>query len=429
MAKNKKKRFKKFLCVVCSVIAVTAVVTAIANTAVVDTLMKKGSSYKEVEIENQLEPQKDENGNWVFVTDGEFKVLQLTDIHLGGGWMSSSRDKMSLNAVATMITREKPDLVIATGDIAYPVPFQSGTFNNKSGAKAFANLMETLGVYWTVIFGNHDTEAYSYYNREKISDFYENSGFKYCLFQSGSEDVDGFGNYTIEVKNSQGLITQSFILLDSHSYINRDYFGAMNKYDNIHENQVEWYKNEVERMSGENAARLKELYPNGKCSDENLYTPVKSLAFFHIPLNETKEAWEKFEKNGFKDTEEFEYIEGIIGESGRRFYCGSGDDNLFEAILEMDSTKAIFNGHDHYNNTTFNYKGITFCYGNSIDYLAYIGISKVGSQRGCTLITCKPDTDFKIEKFNYYSDRYDLTGFDRETVEMQFEDVTYQIDA
>ena len=32
-----------------------------------------------------------------------------------------------------------------------------------------------------------------------------------------------------------------------------------------------------------------------------------------------------------------------------------------------------------------------------------------------------------IDKYNYYSDRYNLRGFDREDVEMQFEDVTYQV--
>ena len=53
---------------------------------------------------------------------------------------------------------EKPDLVVATGDIAFPVPYMAGTFNNYSGAKAFENLMESLGVYWTVTFGNHDAE-------------------------------------------------------------------------------------------------------------------------------------------------------------------------------------------------------------------------------------------------------------------------------
>ena len=34
---------------------------------------------------------------------------------------------------------------------------------------------------------------------------------------------------------------------------------------------------------------------------------------------------------------------------------------------------------------------------------------------------------FTIDKYNYYSDRYDLDGFIREKVTMQYEDVTYQV--
>ena len=428
MAKNKKGKLKKVLAAFVITVALIVVVTTVVNASVVKGLLKKGSSYAKAEIENQLIPEKDEKGNWVFVTDGNFKVLHLTDVHLGGGWMSSGRDKMSLNAVATMVTREKPDLVIATGDIAFPVPFQAGTFNNKSGAKAFANLMETLGVYWTISFGNHDTEAYSYFDREAISKFYSDEDLKYCLFQSGPDDVDGYGNQVIEVKNSRGIITQAFIVMDSHSYINSDFFGAMQKYDNIHENQVEWYRAEIERMNNENTAALNGVFGDGPCEEKELYSTVKTLAFFHIPLNETAEGWNEFAENGFKDTENFKYNEGIIGETGRRIFCGEGEDDLFETMLELNSTKAVFNGHDHYNNTTFSYKNIIFSYGYSVDYLAYFGISEVGSQRGCTLITCKPDATFDIEKFNYYSDRYDIDGFTREEVSMQFEDVEYQVE-
>ena len=43
------------------------------------------------------------------------------------------------------------------------------------------------------------------------------------------------------------------------------------------------------------------------------------------------------------------------------------------------------------------------------------------------MITCKPDGTFSIDKYNYYSDRYDIDGFTREEVTMQFEDVTYQV--
>ena len=427
MAKTKSKKAKKVILSIVAVIIVIVVVIAGANILSLNNLVKKGNAYNTVEIEKQLVPQKDENGYWYFTTDREFKVMQITDIHIGGGFLSKETDEKTLNAVATMITNEKPDLVVATGDIAFPVPYMAGTFNNYSGAKAFANLMESLGVYWTVTFGNHDAEAYSYFDREAVAEIYSNEDFKHCLFQAGPEDVDGYGNHVIEVKNSQGIITQAMVLIDSQAYINDSIIESIKgTYDNIHPNQVEWYETEIKRMNAENSKTIKGIQGDANGGLFEQYGTVKTLAFFHIPLVEMADAWSEFEKNKFKDTENFKYFEGIIAEGGRRVYCGYGEDDLFEKMLELGSTKAMFNGHDHINNTTFEYKGIIFSYGYSIDYFAYSGIDKLGSQRGCTMITCKPDATFTIDKYNYYSDRYKLEGFSREDVTMQYEDVTYQ---
>ena len=79
---------------------------------------------------------------------------------------------------------------------------------------------------------------------------------------------------------------------------------------------------------------------------------------------------------------------------------------------------------EHQPNFMIDYKGITMSYGMSVDYLAYPGIYQKGTQRGCTMITCKPDSTFSIDKYNFYSERYDLEGFEREDVTMQFENVT-----
>jgi hypothetical protein len=344
--------------------------------------------------------------------------------------MSGRTDKLSLNAIAAMVTAEKPDLVIATGDIAFPVPYTAGTFNNQTGAFAFANLMESLGVYWSVTFGNHDSESYSYFDREAVADFYSNEDFKYCLFQAGPEDVDGYGNHIIEVKNSNGIITQAMVLIDSQAYVNNSIIESIKgNYDNIHANQVEWYETEINRMNAENSKTIKAIQGDKNGGLFKDFGTVKTQAFFHIPLVEMGDAWNEFVENDFNDTENFKYFDGIIAEGGRRIYCGLGEDDLFEKMLELGSTKGIYNGHDHVNNTTFEYKGVTFSYGYSIDYFAYSGIDKLGSQRGCTMITCKPDTTFTIDKYNYYSDRYNLDGFTREEVTMQYEDVTYQTEA
>ncbi|MBO5065406.1 MAG: metallophosphoesterase [Clostridia bacterium] len=428
MAKEKSRKAKKGLLIFISVVIILATVITGLNLLAVQNLLKKGASYNTLEIENRVTPQKDENGNRYFTTDREFKIMHLTDIHIGGGFMSKTVDEKALNAVAAMVTKEKPDLVIATGDIAFPVPYTAGTFNNYSGAKAFGNLMESLGVYWDVTFGNHDAECYSYFDREAVAKIYSGEEFEHCLFQPGPEDVDGYGNHVIEIKNSKGIITQAIILIDSQAYVENTLIDSIKgNYDNIHPNQVEWYEAEIKRMNAENSKAIKAIQGddvNGGLFKQ--YGTVKSLAFFHIPLVEMNDGWTEFQKNDFKDTKDFKYIDGIIGEGGKRVYCGLGEDDLFEKMLELGSTKAMFNGHDHLNSTTFEYKGIQFSYGYSIDYFAYSGIDKLGSQRGCTMITCKPDTAFTIDKYNYYSDRYNLEGFTREEVTMQLEDVTYQ---
>ena len=411
MAKRKSKKAKKFLIVVISAIILMAVLVAGLNYMAVQKLLNQGNSYNKIEIENQLVPEKDENGNWTFTTDEDFKVLHLTDIHIGGGFLSLKKDAMALNAVAAMIKAEQPDLVVVTGDISFPVPYSAGTLNNLESAKVFAALMEQLGVYWTVAFGNHDSEAYSYYDRPAISEFYSSEEFKYCLYTPGPDDVDGYGNQIINVKNSDGIITQSLYVFDSHSYTDGDFLGIFWKYDNIHENQVQWYKDNVIAYNAQNNALLKEM---GK--EEN--SDIKSAAFFHIPLTEQRDAWYEYRDAGYQDTENVKLIYGLAGESGNVVFCGMHEDNLFETMQELGSTKAIFCGHDHDNNFSIDYKGIRFTYGMSIDYLAYPGIYKRGSQRGCTVINFSPDGSFDCTQENYYQDKYQSV-YDKEVVVMQ----------
>lgn len=409
--KKKGKKALKVIGIILAVVVILAGVAAVANVVGNKGNMEKISGFEAVSIENQLVPEKDEKGNWTFTTDEDFKVLQLTDVHIGGGFLSLKKDAMALNAVAAMIKAEEPDLVVVTGDISFPVPYSAGTLNNLESAKLFAALMEQLGVYWTVSLGNHDSEAYSYYDRPAMSAFYSSEDFKYCLYTAGPDDVDGYGNQIINVKNTDGIITQSLYIFDSHSYTDGDFLGIFWKYDNIHENQVQWYKENVIAYNEQNNALLKEM---GKEESSD----IKSAAFFHIPLTEQRDAWYEYRDAGYQDTENVKLIYGLAGESGNVVFCGMHEDNLFETMEELGSTKAIFCGHDHDNNFSIDYKGIRFTYGMSIDYLAYPGIYKRGSQRGCTVISFSPDGSFDCSQENYYQDKYQSV-YDKEDVVMQ----------
>ncbi len=362
-----------------SLIALFIGIVAIVGVVGTNNNIKKIQSFAKVGAE--LTPVKDaETGNWTFTTDREFKVLQLTDIHIGAGAFSLKKDAKAIDAVYTLIARTKPDLVIATGDIAYPVPFQAGTFNNIREAEVFATLMEQCGVYWAISFGNHDTEAYSMYDRAQISKFYSQEKWKYCLYEEGDKDITGYGNYVINVKNTSNIITHAMFILDSHSYTDGDYLGIAWKYDNIKDNQINWYKEQVKVLD-----TINEANGGGK---------IKSTMYFHIPLKEYLTALNLYLEHG--NTEEVQLLHGDAKETGKVVYAGIGEDNLFETILELDSTLAIFCGHDHLNNFAINYKGVILNYGLSIDYLAYPGIEEKTEQRGGKLINIATDGSIEI---------------------------------
>lgn len=398
---RKGKKGKIILKVIIAVVAV--VVLFIGVTAVITYIGNKANMQKAQSFENagtrQLDVDEYEDGFVNIYCDDELKVMQLTDIHIGGGWISLKKDSMAINAVAAMITQEKPDLVIATGDVVYPMVFQAGTINNFNGIKIFASLMESLGVYWTMTFGNHDVEVHSVHSYEDILELLASEDYPHCLLSTASGNVDGYSNHVINVVNGDNAITRSLILLDSHAYV-AGYIPGINwAYDNVHENQIEWYRQVVEDLNSTGDSR------------------VPTSVFLHIPLTEYRDAWNEYVDNGHSDTENVEFIYGVAGETGEKVYCGSAEDDLFEAMLELGSTDTVFCGHDHYNRFSVEYKGIRLTYGLSVDYLAYFGIYKQGSQRGCTMITYSPDGTVEYSPENYYQQKY-VSVYEKESVEM-----------
>lgn len=397
----------KFLSWVMSIITSGALLFAPATESIVKENFEKAVSFEQVQYENQLVPQKDSDGYWTFTTDREFKVVQLTDVHIGGGSMSKKSDARAMNAVAALLTAEKPDLVVLTGDMVYPVPFQAGTFNNSISTKMIISLLETLGVYYTVTFGNHDSEFYATHTREQISDMWSDPSLKYSLYQEGPEDVYGYGNHVIKVKNSKGIVRDAFFMFDSNEYTDGDILGIMWKYDNIHEDQIAWYKENVIAIDNAN----KVIDPS--C---DMFT---SLAFFHIPLEEYSIAWDEYKANGHQNTTDVQVQDGFYHEDGEKSYSGIYSENLFETMLELGSTKGVFCGHDHVNNAIVKYKGINLVYGMSIDYLAYSNLFSEGAQRGCTVIDLDRKGGVEISLENYYQDKY-VTQYEKEEPVMQW---------
>ncbi len=105
-----------------------------------------------------------------------FRILQLTDIHLGGGVLSYDKDRKALRAVYQLIDRTRPDLVIVTGDLVFPVGYASFSFNNTAPVQQFAAFMRNLGIPWAFTYGNHDTERYAATSESGLNELVQKTG-------------------------------------------------------------------------------------------------------------------------------------------------------------------------------------------------------------------------------------------------------------
>lgn len=317
-----------------------------------------------------MEILKKNNVTTIIKDEGRpFKILQLTDIHLGAGWVSSKKDKLALQAVKKLIDASNPDFIVITGDMFYPIWPLTGSANNLRGAKMLGNVLKEAGKPWCFVFGNHDTEMTSRANKDGIADYYMQ--YENCLFEKGEESLTGCGNYCIRLETSDGKPCQLLMMIDSNQYTKKSFFSG---FDVIHEDQIEWYKKTVKEQSGDG-----ELLP--------------SLAFYHIPPKEFKEGWEKC----FRGDKDVIYHHGFVLEKDNYFgYPKETEGKFFSEMVEFGSCKGMFMGHDHLNTLSITYQGIRLTYGMSIDYLAYVPTAHWKTQRGGTIIEINDDGSFEV---------------------------------
>jgi len=244
--------------------------------------------------------------------NGDFCILQLSDLHILNG--VNVPDTKTFNLAQRLIEKTNPDLIVLTGDIVF-------TWNNKRTLKKviefFDGVCKTRNIYWSMVFGNHDEMGY--FDEKVLSELLDAS--KYCLFEIGPTNLnDGkygncLGNYAINIKRADGQIGCSLVMLDSNG---RGVNATEGTYAPISYSTIDWYEWFVNGMTAHN---------NGNV--------LPSLAFFHIPLIQSKELMKNtsFGENGY-----FEKISSSELDTG-----------LFEKIKMLKSTVATFSGHDHQN--------------------------------------------------------------------------------
>ena len=318
----------------------------------------------------------DETGVYTITSEQEeFKILHLTDIHLGGSLFSYRQDHKALAACYKLMENTHPDLVIVTGDLCFPLGIMSMSFNNSAPVYQFAAFMRNVGIPWAFTYGNHDTESLASLNKEELNNVFMSLSYKTSgtlLYPYTQPDITGRNNQLIELRNANGSLNTGLFLIDSNAYTGE----GINVYDFIHDDQVGWYAGEVERMHAEAGH------------------DVPSMIFFHIPLQQYRTAYELYEAGSSEVT-------WFFGENGEKMInkvcCSEYPSSLFDRAREL-GCEAMFCGHDHYNNMSLEYEGIRLTYGMSIDYLVMPGIEKDTAQRGGELITIHRDGSWDLQQ-------------------------------
>ena len=279
-----------------------------------------------------------------------FKILQLTDIHM------ADKDDQDLHYAfldkliteANGPSQNEIDFMVVTGDLF--------TFANKATAKKLFKFLDSYDIPWSVVFGNHDEQTY--FSVEWMTSYLNNFGSKCYFLDRQDDNVNGNCNFAINLMQGNTIHDQ-LILMDSNRYYFGDYMG----YDYFKDSQIKWYSDLVDYTKEQNGGAI-----------------VNSLMFYHIPLYEINDAYEKGEIK--------------YGEKRENTCPPDYNSGFFDVIKAKGSTKGMFFGHDHINNFEALYEGVTFCYGIKSTNRIYYDEDMLGYQT----ITIKDDHSFSIER-------------------------------
>ncbi|XP_047981959.1 probable inactive purple acid phosphatase 29 [Salvia hispanica] len=282
---------------------------------------------------------------------GEFKILQVADMHFGDGKRTACLDVLPRQApscsdlnttsfIRRMILAEKPNLIVFTGDNIFGFDASDAV---KSMNQAFGPAVNS-GIPWAAVLGNHDQE--STLSREGVMTHIV--GMKNTLSQlnSGGSHVDGFGNYNLEVHGAEFSRMENKSVLNLYMLDSGDYstVPSIPGYGWIKPSQQLWFQH--------TSGRLQKIYSS---QPEAQKGAAPGLAFFHIPLPEHA-SFDSTNSTGVRQ-------EGISSAT-----VNSG---FFTTLVAAGDVKAVFNGHDHLNDFCGELTGVHLCYAGGFGYHAY----------------------------------------------------------
>lgn len=254
-----------------------------------------------------------------------FRILQFTDLHLRT-FPFHAADQKTLQMIAAICQKEKPDLVLFTGDIIWA----SVAKDPLAIFQAFGAFVNGLHAPIALTYGNHDAKASiltrSMLRKEerrikKVAD-------KKCSFLAQDRE-----SYVLEIYSAdQARLLHLLFVLDSGAYAKSPY----SHYDWILPEQIDWFKQTSHYYQKYTAAQ-------------------DAYVFLHIPLPEFQEAYrKKHPKNS---------VPGSL-----RFDAPDLNTGFFSALLFDPLVRGVFAGHNHDNNFHTQYLGLEVAFGQVSGY-------------------------------------------------------------
>lgn len=287
-----------------------------------------------------------------FNSDHKFKIMQIADTQ---EIPAVSPDTLSL--INNALDREKPDLVIFTGDQikGYSKKFKKDPAIIESTIDILVEPIAKRNIPFMVTYGNHDAQC-GVDNRGQYK-FYA----KYDNFISGDlRNSDDVGTADIQIYSStEDKPMFELYIIDSHGKA-KDGTG----YAPVDKKQIEWYVSRREQLKAENGD----------------YLP--SLVFQHIPVPEFFDVIKKVPKGtkgavpayGAHENEYFVLNDETIAEGGFMLESPASPDvntGEFEAMSEKGDVLGIYVGHDHNNSFVVKYKGVDLGYTQGAGFNVY----------------------------------------------------------
>ena len=195
---------------------------------------------------------EDNSARAIFVAKrpSRLRILQFTDLH----YFSTRDDPIEVNnnrineLMQTLVKKEKPDLVIITGDVCWP---------DEPGMRYAVAQFGRLGVSWAFTWGNHDHEHLP--NPSIVHQAFTHA--ENSLYRGGTSD----GNYVIDIVTSRGQRMVQILCINS-------------KVDGIGEEQRAWLRKIAETDA----------------------PSLPRFAFFHIPIKQYEDVWRHGDASGIK---------------------------------------------------------------------------------------------------------------------------------